>query len=201
MYMATPARTAAAIILGYLAGTFPTADLVARVATGGRIDPRSDGSGNPGAVNTMQTVGAGWGYGVLAVDVTKGAVAAAVGSRLAGSTGANLAGAAAVVGHCYPVWSGGRGGKGVAASIGQVLVTFPVYFPIDAAVAGLTAASPRWKRRAFTATAAASATWVAASVLWWRKGWSTGWGPKPTAALPVAAAISSAVIAARFARS
>jgi len=52
--------------------------------------------------------------------------------------------------------------------------------------------------RTFPGTAVASVAWVAAGVLWWRKGWPNGWGPKPTAALPVSAAASSAVIAYKF---
>jgi hypothetical protein len=44
----------------------------------------------------------------------------------------------------------------------------------------------------------ASTAWVAAGVLWWRRGWPNAWGPEPTAALPAAAAVSSAVILSRF---
>lgn len=187
-----------AVAAGYLAGTIPSADIAARLATSGATDVRAEGSGNPGAMNTMKTVGSGWGYAVLVADIAKGAVAAGVGRRLAGSTGASLGGAAAVVGHCYPIWNGGKGGKGVAASVGQVLVTFPLYAPIDATVAGLTAVAPQSKQRAFAATAIASLTWIGMSTLWWRRGWPTG-GAEPTVALPVGAAISSAVIASRFA--
>jgi glycerol-3-phosphate acyltransferase PlsY len=96
------------------------------------------------------------------------------------------------------VWNGFRGGKGVAASVGQCLATFPAYFPIDVAVAGATAAFPAWKQRAFTATMVSSACWVASGALWWLKGWRNAWGPRPTAMLPVAAAASSAMIAKRF---
>lgn len=190
-------RTAVAVVAGYLVGTFPSADLAALMATG-RSDLRSRGSGNPGGVNVAQTVGPGWGYAVMAADVVKGAVAAGAGRRLAGGTGANLGGAAAVVGHCYPVWNGFRGGKGVAASIGQVLVTFPAYVPVDTAVATLTVASPRWKRRAFAATAVASLTWVGASLLWWRTTWPNAWGPEPGWALPAGAVVSSLAIYSRF---
>ncbi len=101
-----------------------------------------------------------------------------------------------MVGHCWPVWNGFRGGKGVAVSAGQCLATFPVYFPIDLVVA-LVAAKVR--RRAFPATAVASAAWVASGVVWWRRGWSNGWGPLPGPTLPLSAAATSAVIMARFA--
>jgi glycerol-3-phosphate acyltransferase PlsY len=135
----------------------------------------------------------------MAADIAKGAVAAGAGRRVGGPAGAHLAGVAAVVGHCYPAWNGFRGGKGVAASVGQCLATFPVWTVPDLALAGAVAASPWWRRRALAATAASSAAWVAAGVLWWRRGWPNLWGPPPSAALPVAAAASSAVILARFA--
>jgi glycerol-3-phosphate acyltransferase PlsY len=184
---------------GYLAGTIPSADLAARLATGGRTDIRSTGSGNPGAANAMNVLGAGWGYGVLAADVAKGTIGCAAGRAIAGTNGAHLAGTMAVVGHCFPVWNGFRGGKGVATSAGQCLATFPAYTALDLGVAAATASSPRWKQRAFATTAVASAMWVGASLLWWRRRWPNAWGPAPTAALPLASAASSAVILYRFA--
>jgi glycerol-3-phosphate acyltransferase PlsY len=189
-------RLLAAAGAGYLLGTTPSADVAARLATGGATDLRLAGTGNPGAVNAMGVLGKRWGYGVLLADLAKGAGASALGRRLAGGTGAHVGGTAAVVGHCFPVWNGFRGGKGAAASCGQCLATFPVYFPVDLAVA---IAVVKWRQRAFPATAIASAVWVAAGVLWWRRSWPNAWGPRPSAALPAAAAVSSAVILYRFA--
>ena len=77
-------------------------------------------------------------------------------------------------------------------------MTFPAYFPLDLAVATVTSTGP-WKSRAYAATAIASATWIGAALLWWRRGWSNWWGPRPTVALPAAAAASSAVIMYKFA--
>lgn len=188
-------RFAVALGLGYLLGMFPTADLVARRA--GR-DLRSEGSGNPGGANAMKVMGASAGLQVMGGDIAKGAVACAVGGSLAGPAAAHLAGTAAVAGHCYPVWNGFRGGKGVAASVGQCFATFPAYFPIDVVVAAGTAANPRWRQRAFAATAVSSAFWVGGGVLWWVKGWRNLWGPRPTVMLPISAALSSAMIAQRF---
>jgi glycerol-3-phosphate acyltransferase PlsY len=186
----------AAAAAGYLIGTVPSADTAARLATKGTTDLRTEGTGNPGAVNAMAVLGKGWGWGILVADATKGALACGVGRRLAGPAGAQIAGSAAVVGHCFPVWNGFRGGKGVAVSLGQCATTFPAYLPIDLGVAW---AVGKWKGRTLPGTAAASATWVAASVLWWRRGWPNGWGPAPTAALPAGAAVSSAVILYKFA--
>lgn len=189
---------------GYLVGTVPSADLAARAASrrapADALDLRAAGSGNPGAANVLKVLGPGWGYAVMGADIAKGAAACAVGRGVAGDAGAHVAGTAAVTGHCWPAWNGFRGGKGVAASVGQCLATFPAYFPIDLAVAGLTSASPRWRQRARATTAVASACWIAGGVVWWRRRWPNLWGPAPTAALPVAAAASSAVILDRFRR-
>ena len=131
-------------------------------------------------------------------SIGKGAAACAVGAVVAGPAGAHLAGTAAVTGHCYPVWTGFRGGKGVATSVGQCLATFPAYFPIDAAVAVVTVAAPGWRQRAFATTVVSSVCWVLGGVVWWRRGLGNLWGPSPTAALPAAAAMSGAVIIGRF---
>jgi glycerol-3-phosphate acyltransferase PlsY len=188
--------TAAAV--GYLLGTFPTADVVARQVRGGTIDLRSSGSGNPGSLNAANVLGARAGAGILVGDIGKGAAASALGAAIAGSVGAHVGGTASVIGHCFPVWNGFRGGKGVATSIGQCAVTFPAYFPIDLAVGAATAAMPGWRQRAFGATVVSSVFWVLGGVMWWRKGWANGWGPRPTLALPIASAVSSLVIAERF---
>lgn len=190
-------RLAGSIAVGYLLGTLPSADTAARVATRGRVKLRGAGSGNPGGVNAVAVLGRRWGYAVMAADIAKGAAACRAGRRIAGSTGEHLAGTAAVVGHCFPVWSGFRGGKGVACSVGQCLATFPAYFPIDLAVAAATAAGP-WRQRAFAGTAVASVAWVASTVLWWRRGWPNLWGPAPGPGLAAAAAGSTAVIVHRF---
>jgi len=188
-------RLAGAAGVGYLLGSVPLADTAARLAKGGVTDLRIAGSGNPGAANAMTLLGKGWGIGILVGDIAKGALGAAAGRRLAGDNGAHVGATAAVIGHCLPVWSGFKGGKGAATSCGQCLATFPAYFPVDLAVAVAVA---KWRQRALPATATASAVWIGAGVLWWRRGWRNGWGPRPTPALPVAAAVSSAVIFSRF---
>lgn len=191
------ARVIAAATAGYAAGLVPSADVAARLASHGRVDLREHGSGNPGGANAVAVLGPRWGYAVMASDITKGAVASRLGHRLAGDVGQHVAGVAAVVGHCYPVTKGFQGGKGVGCSIGQCLATFPAYLPIDVAVAAAVASGP-WRQRAFAATTASSIVWIAASTLWWRRGWRNAWGGPPTRALPLAAAASSAVIFQRF---
>lgn len=188
---------AVAAAVGYVAGLLPSASLAARAASGGAVDLRTAGTGNPGGANAAVVLGRRWGYAVMAADIAKGAVACRVGRRLAGDAGQHVGGVAAVLGHCYPVTHGFRGGKGVAASVGQCGATLPAYVPIDLAVATAVAAGP-WHERAFAATMVATATWVAASVVWWRHQLPNAWGGEVTAAHAIAATASSALIASRF---
>ena len=107
----------AAGLLGYLVGSFPTADLVAKYARrrhgGASDDLRETGSGNPGALNAGKLLGRNWGLIVLVGDMIKGAAACVIGRALVGDNGTYLAGTTSVVGHCFPPWSRFRGGKGV----------------------------------------------------------------------------------------
>jgi glycerol-3-phosphate acyltransferase PlsY len=184
-------------IVGYLAGTFPSSSVASRLASGGSVDLRTAGSGNPGALNAAQQLGSGWGACVLVADATKGFVGAVAGRRLAGESGAYLAATAAVGGHIAPLWSRFRGGKGVATSAGACLAVFPAYFPLDAAVALAGAAGTRNPE---TATRISSLLWTLAAVVWWRRRWPNAWGPRPTVGLPLFAATSSSMILARFAQ-
>lgn len=189
-------------LLGYLFGTAPTADVVAsavarRTSVADR-DLRSEGSGNPGATNVAKLFGLPAGAAVLAGDTAKAFAACRLALRIAGPAGANIAGTAAVIGHCYPVWNGFRGGKGVAASAGQMLGTFPAYLPVDVALAAVMARTERWKDRPTESTAAVCALWVALATVWWKRGLPNGWAPPATGGLPLAAAASSAVIVRKF---
>lgn len=190
-------NTFVAATTGYVIGLLPSAALAARLASNGEVDLRAAGTGNPGGANAAAVLGRRWGYAVMAADIAKGAVACRIGRRLGGDTGQHVAGVAAVVGHCYPVTHRFRGGKGVATSVGQCLATMPAYLPIDLGVATAVAAGP-WRHRAFPATMAASATWVAAGLIWWRRQLPNAWGGRPTIGHPAAAMASTAVIATRF---
>ena len=197
----TPGRltkVAAAAGVGYLVGSFSWADLAARRATHGRVDLRSAGSGNPGALNAIEVLGKRWGVAVAVADVAKGVTASVVGRAIAGDLGAHVGGTASVVGHCYPVWTGFRGGKGVATASGQCIATFPAAVPLEI-VAGAIGILGPFERRSYTTTVLLIVTWVTTSLLWWRQGWANRWGVAPTVALPVAAAASSAVVLRRFA--
>src|SRR3954466_7206525 len=95
----------AAGVVGYLCGSFPTADIISRIATRGTVDQRDAGSGNPGAHNAMIVLGTKWGAGVLAGDLLTGFAAGMLGQWIGGDAGAYLAATLAVAGHIYPVWS------------------------------------------------------------------------------------------------
>ncbi|MDZ7679626.1 MAG: glycerol-3-phosphate acyltransferase [Acidimicrobiales bacterium] len=181
-------------VVGYLLGSFPSAVIATRLAGTGR-DLHREGSGNPGAANAMTVLGPGWGAGVLAVDMAKGAAAGWLGRALAGDGGAYLAGTASIAGHIVPVWNRGRGGKGVATSAGACLAVFPAYFPVDTVVAALATTATRGAERSIQISCAA---WTVAAVAWWRRRLPNAWGPAPTAALPIFAATSSLMILAKF---
>jgi glycerol-3-phosphate acyltransferase PlsY len=120
------------VIFGYLAGSVPFAYLLARRAG---IDVRTAGSGNVGAANVLRTTGAWRGVAVMALDVAKGAVAVLITYLAAGgATLAALTGAAAIVGHIYPVWLRFHGGKGVAVAAGVFSVLSPIATAVAAAL-------------------------------------------------------------------
>jgi acyl phosphate:glycerol-3-phosphate acyltransferase len=118
---AMPWFAVALIPVGYVLGMFPSAVLVAR-AKG--HDILAEGSGNPGASNVARILGWRFGAIVLLADFAKGAAAAGVGWAAGGRPGAYLVGCAAVVGHTYPLRR--KGGKGVAAAGGMLVVLFPL---------------------------------------------------------------------------
>jgi glycerol-3-phosphate acyltransferase PlsY len=112
------------ILVGYLAGSVPFAFLLARRRG---VDVRRVGSGNVGAANVMRTTGVGRAIAVMALDVAKGAAAVVfVHLSNGGVVVPALAGAAAVVGHIYPVWLRFHGGKGIAVAAGVFGVLTPI---------------------------------------------------------------------------
>jgi glycerol-3-phosphate acyltransferase PlsY len=186
----------AALVIGYLLGTIPTAVAVSRLASGGTVDIRSAGSGNPGALNTLGVHGAKWGAVVLLVDVAKSAGACVIGWQVSPAI-ACYAGSAAVIGHCFPVWTRFRGGKGIACAGGQTLATFPVFAPVALAVTVLSSRR-RFAARAFLAGVASAVVWVVAAIVWTAADLPNAWGVRPGAALVWSAVISGAVIVYKF---
>jgi glycerol-3-phosphate acyltransferase PlsY len=186
-----PVRSALAVAAGYLLGTIPSADVAGKIVG---ISVRTQGTGNPGAINASVLLGKRWGTAVAGVDIGKGWVAGALGQRVSPAT-AHAAAAAAVFGHVFPLWSGFKGGKGVATSYGAVLGAFPAYAIPDLLIAGTIAKAVQQPR---LANDLSSVAWTAAALLWWRKQMPTLWGPAPTVALPLSAAATSGLLAWRF---
>ena len=112
------------ILVGYVLGSIPFGLLLAR-ARG--IDLRTVGSGNIGATNVLRTGDKRLAAATLVLDAGKGALAVWLAMRF-GDAGAIpvAAGAAAFVGHVFPVWLKFRGGKGVATLLGVTLAVLPV---------------------------------------------------------------------------
>lgn len=89
------------------------------------VDVARVGSGNPGATNLGRAAGRKWGVIVGVLDVLKGWVPTFVVLRTLGTWVALFAGVACVLGHIYSPYLGGRGGKGVATSLGAILALVP----------------------------------------------------------------------------
>ena len=115
---------ALALAAAYLVGALPVGFLVARVFGVGDI--RRHGSGNIGTTNVLRA--AGWVPALLTLigDVAKGYLAVAAAGALAGDAGAQaVAAVAAIIGNCWSVFLGFRGGKGVATGLGALLNLVP----------------------------------------------------------------------------
>ena len=115
-----------AVLTAYLVGAVPVGWLVARAF--GVSDIRRQGSGNIGATNVLRTLGRGPAVVTLLADVLKGYLAVILGAALSGGEPGITAVAtvAAVVGNCWSVFLGFRGGKGVATGLGALLRTVPL---------------------------------------------------------------------------
>ena len=162
MLGATPAIAwAVALVGGYLLGSIPFGVIATRL--GGAGDLRKIGSGNIGATNVLRTGRRDLALITLIGDASKGAAAVLLAAWLTGSpVMAAAAGAAAFVGHIFPVWLGFRGGKGVATFFGTLIVA--------AWPAGL-AAGAIWIVMAlifrFSSLSALAAAALAPLLVWW----------------------------------
>lgn len=115
---------AVTIVIGYMLGTIPSGYLVAKLHG---VNIQQVGSGNIGATNVLRALGVVPAVIVVVLDPLKGAVATALPLLLGvGPWGAALAGLAVVLGNNFNVLLGFRGGKGIATSIGVMLVLEPL---------------------------------------------------------------------------
>lgn len=144
--------------LGYLLGSVPFGVLLTRAL--GLGDLRQIGSGNIGATNVLRTGNKAAAAATLLLDGGKGAAAVLLARAFAGEDAAQLAGLAAFLGHCYPVWLGFRGGKGVATFLGLALA---LAWPVGVACCLTwlaTAAIGRVSSLAALVAAASAAPWA-----------------------------------------
>lgn len=119
------------IVLSYLLGSVSGSLLLGRLK---KVDIRLQGSGNAGGTNAFRTQGLVFALGVVIIDVGKGFVAAWLIPAIDMGGGTAMlnpvllvmaCGLAAVVGHCFPIWHGFRGGKGAATAVGAIIVIEP----------------------------------------------------------------------------
>lgn len=124
---------------GYLLGSIPFGLLLTWFS--GLGDIRAIGSGNIGATNVLRTGRKSLAAATLLLDALKGTVAV-VGFAAVGRDAAMLAGLAAFIGHCFPIWLRFRGGKGVSTYLGILLgLNWPVMVAAAAIWVGTAAAS------------------------------------------------------------
>ena len=148
-------------LLGYLLGSVPFGVLVTRAM--GLGDVRAIGSGNIGATNVLRTGNKAAALATLLLDGGKGALAVLLARALAGEDAGQIAGAAAFLGHCFPVWLGFRGGKGVATFLGILLAA---HCPLGLLACALWAATAALSRiSSLSALVAAVLSPVAALLL------------------------------------
>jgi glycerol-3-phosphate acyltransferase PlsY len=160
-------------VLGYLLGSVPFAVIVSRAFR--LADPRSFGSGNPGATNVLRSGSKAAALLTLLGDAAKGWLAMFIAAKVmqsgipfwdgADGTAIAVAGLAAFLGHVFPFTLGFRGGKGVATALG-VLLGF------SAALAGITATV--WLAvvvfTRYSSLAALAAATAAPALAWWLLG-------------------------------
>ena len=119
------------VVTGYLFGSLPSAVWIGKFFY--NIDVREYGSGNAGATNTFRVLGKKAGIPVLFFDILKGWIAVKISFFVADMVGKEefislqlTLGAAAIIGHIYPVFAGFKGGKGVATLLGVTLAIHPL---------------------------------------------------------------------------
>jgi acyl phosphate:glycerol-3-phosphate acyltransferase len=160
------------LLAGYLIGSLPTADLVARRSG---VDLRASGSGNPGAANALRVGGRTLAVTVLVLDLLKGAAASLAGLAIDGEGAAIAAAVAAVMAQVHNPWFGFRGGKGLGVSAGTALVLWAPGLLVTLPVLALASKALR-----SAAGSLVGLVWfLVAAVTWAANGWSTLWGVKP----------------------
>jgi acyl phosphate:glycerol-3-phosphate acyltransferase len=153
-----PALLGVVGLLAYLLGSVSFGVVMARLF--GLGDLRQIGSGNIGATNVLRTGNKTAAFLTLVLDAAKGGIAVLIAGALLGADAAQAAGLAAFLGHCYPVFLGFKGGKGVSTFLGTLLaLSWPVGLAACATWA-VVAALSRISSLAALAAAALSPVWA-----------------------------------------
>ena len=119
-------------IAAYLIGSINFAIIFSRLKG---TDITKKGSGNPGTMNVLRSVGKLWGVLTFICDCSKGVIFAVIGMYWVGSVDwLFILGVVTIIGHVLPVYSKFKGGKGVATSIGVFIVSYPVVGAVVLAV-------------------------------------------------------------------
>jgi glycerol-3-phosphate acyltransferase PlsY len=126
------------VVLGFLAGSIPFGLIIGKRLG---VDVRERGSGNIGASNVTRVLGVGAGIAVAVLDIAKGALPVWLARHHGGV--ATTVGWAAILGHCFSPWLGGKGGKGVATAFGAFLVIWPLSAGVALVVFGAVVAITR----------------------------------------------------------
>ena len=157
------------VLAGYLLGSIPWGYIVGKCRG---IDIRQHGSGNIGATNVFRTLGRNLGVLVFALDVLKGVIAVQFAMKalappapgawhLAADQLGIVAGLACFLGHCFPVWLGFKGGKGVAVGAGILIGLTPW-----TAILGLTLWAIVFKISRYVSLASVLAALSLPGILW-----------------------------------
>ena len=152
------------VAAAYLLGSIPWGVLVTRIF--GRADIRQAGSGNIGATNVARVAGPAAGILTLLLDAAKGYAAVWIAARYSNdsATWMMVAGLAALIGHCFPIWLNFKGGKGVAAALGVFLALCAPAALSALAIFGLVTAY--WKYVSLGSISAAAAMPLLIYFLW-----------------------------------
>lgn len=134
-------KLALAVLLSYFIGSVSVSILLSRRLF--QNDIRNNGSGNAGATNVARVFGWGAGLATFAGDFVKGILSMALGLWLGGEPGMALAGMSCLLGHCFPIYYGFRGGKAVSVGAAVALMIDWRLFAAVMAVFLLVALSTR----------------------------------------------------------
>lgn len=137
-------------LLGYLSGSLPFSVWVTRMVKD--VDVRDSGSGHATTTNTIRQAGFGAGALVLILDLTKGFLPVWLTLKHAPAWLVPLTAACVVVGHCWPLFAGFRGGMGLASAGGGLLAANPLAFLTGAALLILSTLTIRHGARASVLT-------------------------------------------------